>query len=271
MAITNFIETVWSEKLLTELGQRYVAAANSNREFEGDIKNVGDKVKICGVGPVSVFNYNKNTNLSSPQALTDNATVLEINRAKAFNFQIDDVDLAQSNPNLMAAAMSNAANALASEADRYIFSLWEEASDNIDYSTADGSFVNTIIDAVTLIRENTGDAKCELVCEIPPKVAAILIKEKIDFATDNHDVLDAGYIGSIAGCKVFISKNISIFEDTYKCFVRTKRAIAYAEQLSEVDAYRPELRFADAVKGLHLYGAKVIYPDEFVTISAAII
>jgi len=50
----------------------------------------------------------------------------------------------------------------------------------------------------------------------------------------------------------------------HKCLARTKRAIAFAEQLSEIDAYRPELRFADAVKGLHLYGAKVVYPNEMV-------
>ena len=48
------------------------------------------------------------------------------------------------------------------------------------------------------------------------------------------------------------------------CLVRTKRSIAFAEQLSEIEAYRPELRFADAVKGLHLYGAKVVYPEEMV-------
>ena len=47
-----------------------------------------------------------------------------------------------------------------------------------------------------------------------------------------------------------------------------KRAIAFAEQLSEISAYRPEKRFADAVKGLHLYGAKVVYPNELVVIEA---
>lgn len=48
--------------------------------------------------------------------------------------------------------------------------------------------------------------------------------------------------------------------------MRTKRAIAFAEQLSEIEAYRPEKRFSDAVKGLHLYGAKVVYPNEFVAL-----
>ena len=87
-------------------------------------------------------------------------------------------------------------------------------------------------------------------------------------STDNTDALENGCIGSIGGCKVFVSNNIYTLESeggaVHKCIARTKRAIAFAEQLSEIDAYRPELRFADAVKGLHLYGAKVVYPKEMV-------
>ena len=52
-----------------------------------------------------------------------------------------------------------------------------------------------------------------------------------------------------------------------QCVARTKRAVAFAEQLSEVEAYRPELRFADAMKGLHLYGAKIVYPEEMVLLN----
>jgi hypothetical protein len=77
-------------------------------------------------------------------------------------------------------------------------------------------------------------------------------------------------MGSIAGSKIFVSNNITKKSETggvfHKCFVRTKRAIAFAEQLSEIEAYRPEQRFADAMKGLHLYGAKVVFPEEFVVL-----
>ena len=89
-------------------------------------------------------------------------------------------------------------------------------------------------------------------------------------ATSNAESLDAGYIGSVAGCKVYVTNNVKTADGKHQCYVRTKRAIAYAEQLSEVHAYRPELRFADAVKGLHLYGAKVIYPAELVVLSVAV-
>jgi len=271
MAITNFIQSVWSEKLLTELGARYVGAANCNREFEGDIKNVGDRVKICGVGGVSVFDYTKNTDMSSPEALSDTCETLVIDRAKAFNFQIDDVDLAQSSPKLMAAAMVNAASALASEADSYIFSLYTEAGSKIEGEATAGNIIDLIIDARTKLAEANADGSCEVVAEVSPKVASLILKSKIALATDNSDALSAGYVGTVAGCKIFVSNNVKVSEGgIHNCMVRTKRAIAYAEQLSKVHAYRPELRFADALKGLHLYGAKVVYPAELVNLSLSV-
>ena len=111
--------------------------------------------------------------------------------------------------------------------------------------------------------------------EVSPAVAGLILKAKVNLATDNTDSLENGCIGSIAGCKIFVSNNIHFEEGIdggtlYKCFARTKRAIAYAEQLSEIDAYRPELRFADAVKGLHLYGAKLIYPFELVVLDMTV-
>ncbi len=50
MAIVNFISTVWSENLLKQLDKKYVGVLNCNREYEGDIKNQGAVVKICGLG-----------------------------------------------------------------------------------------------------------------------------------------------------------------------------------------------------------------------------
>lgn len=271
MAITNFIQTVWSEKLLTELGARYVGAANCNRDYEGEIRNVGDRVKICGIGDVSVFDYTKNTDMSAPETLNDSSTTLIIDRAKAFNFQIDDVDLAQSSPKLMAAAMSNAANALANEADAYIFSLYTKAASRIESAATANNIIDLIIDARTKLAEANADSNCDIVAEVSPKVASLILKSKIALATDNNEALSAGYIGSVAGCKVFVSNNVVVDESgKHNCLIRTRRAIAYAEQLSKVHAYRPELRFADALKGLHLYGAKVIYPSELVALAVSV-
>jgi hypothetical protein len=88
-----------------------VGVANCNRAYEGDIREKGAVVKICGVGDVSVGDYTKNTDMSAPQTLDDTLCELAIDQAKYFNFQIDDIDRAQSVPGIMNAAMKDAASA----------------------------------------------------------------------------------------------------------------------------------------------------------------
>ena len=271
MAITNFIPTIWSENLITALDKQYIGVANCNRDFEGDIKNMGSVVKICGIGPINVDDYTKNTDISYPQTLDDTALELAINKAKFFNFQIDDVDKTQCTPKLMDLAMKSAAASLANEADKYVYSLFADAGHSIHYSKdGEESLVDVIIKARQILYENNVNDSSEVVLEVSPAVASAILKEKL-VLTNDGETLDSGYLGSIAGCKIYVSNNISkTYGDDYyvhhNCFMRTKRAIAFAEQLSEIEAYRPDNRFADAVKGLHLYGAKVVYPNEMVVI-----
>ena len=275
MAISNFIPTVWSEMLHKELAKKYVAVANCNRDFDGDIKELGSQVKICGVMPVNVFQYSKNIDMDAPQILSDTGTNVLINRATAFNFAVDDIDRVQALPSLSQAALSNAADALANDADQYVFSLYPSIT-GTRCVTDEAATYETIIDDIIKAREllydgNVSDAS-EIVIEVSPAVASLILKAKISLSTDNGEALETGCLGSIGGCKIFVSNNIVTVASadtntkTHKCIVRTKRAIAFAEQLSEIEAYRPEKRFSDAVKGLHLYGAKVVYPNELVTI-----
>lgn len=275
MAITNFIPTVWSETLYRELDKQYVAVANCNRDFEGDIKASGSVVKICGVGEINVNEYTKNTDMSTPQALSDTVKELTVNRARYFNFQIDDIDRAQCSPKLLEQAMSIAATSLSNEADSYIYSLYDNAGSTV---TLNGATHETILDSIIEARqklyENNVSDTSGVVIEVSPAVASLILKAKLLTSSDNTGVLEAGCLGSIGGCKVYVSNNINLVESGdymyHKCLIRTKRAIAFAEQLSEIEAFRPEKRFADAIKGLHLYGAKVVYPKEMVLLNVGI-
>lgn len=274
MAITNFIPTVWSENLYNALEKKYIGVANCNRDYEGEIKNIGSVVKICGVGKVIVDDYNKNTDIYSPQTLSDTVTELSINRAKFFNFQIDDIDKVQCSPKLMDAAMRAAAASIAEEADRHVYALYLEAGSKITHSDAnDGKLLDTIIKARQTLYENNVTDSSEVVLEVTPGIASIILKEKLAM-TGSAETFENGCIGYIAGCKVYVSNNIHTVVGTevvsHKCIMRTKRAVTFADQISEINAYRPEKRFADAVKGLHLYGAKVVYPNEMVTLELAI-
>lgn len=275
MAITNFIPTIWSENLYTELDKQYIAVKNCNREYEGEIKNCGSTVKICGVGDINVFDYTKNSDLSAPEEISETERNLVIDQAKCFNFQIDDIDRAQSVPGLMNAAMKVAANALSNAADAYVYSLYGEAGKMIfNTQTTVDNILDTFLDARKELYKNNVTDSSDVIFEVSPDIAELIIKAKINLATDNSATLENGCIGSIAGCKVFVSNNIVQGEADgamqHMCMARTKRAIAFAEQLSEINAYRPEKRFADAVKGLHLYGAKVVYPKEIVALNLTV-
>ncbi len=275
MAITNFISTVWSETLLNSLNARYVGVANCNRAFEGDIREKGAVVKICGVGDVSVGDYTKNTDMSAPQTLDDTLCELAIDQAKYFNFQIDDIDRAQSSPKLMSEAMRVAAAALANTADAYVFSLYGEAGKTLTDGAVDAdNIMDMLIAARTALYSAGVSDMSDAVIEVSPEIAALILKAKIALSSDNGEALEAGCLGSIGGCRIFVSSNIVKEEKSgvtyHKCLARTKRAVAFAEQLSEIDAYRPEKRFADAVKGLHLYGAKVVHPAEMILLDLGI-
>jgi len=275
MAITNFISTIWSENLYKKLDAKYVAVANCNREWEGEIKQKGDRVKILGVGPITVQDYTKNSNLSAPSTLSDNVRELVISQAKAFNFQIDDIDRAQSTPKIMDEALRLAASALANEADKYVFNQYAAISEDNTITVAETTQENILdnIFAAILKLQNNGVTE-DIVLEVSPAVASIILKAKLLLATDNREAIENGCIGSIGGCKVFVSSNVNAIASSgttyYKCMMRTKRAIAFAEQLSEIEAYRPELRFADAVKGLMLYGAKIVYPEEIMLLNLGV-
>ena len=271
MAIKNFIPSVWSESLLRALEKKHTAVANCSREFEGDIREKGRVVKICGLHNVTVGNYTKNQDLSAPEDLRDTVTELTIDQAKYFNFQIDDVDRAQAIPGLMDLALKNAAEALATCADSYVYSLGENAGMVLanDAPTPE-NIIDTFIHARACLMHSGVTDFNDVVLEISPDVAMILMKSTMFHNIGAEEAVLNGQLGTLCGCKVYVSPDIPLVDhndgQAHGCLMRSRRAIAFAEQLSEVEAYRPELRFADGMKGLYLFGAKMVRPAEAVQI-----
>ncbi len=270
MAITNFIPTVWSETLYEELQKNYVGVKLCSRDFEGDIKHQGDRVKINGLGPVTVFNYTKNSDMPAPEVLSDNTRTLIIDQAKGFNFCIDSIDDVQSSPKLIQAAMKKAADALSDEADKYIYSL---VDDTVSCVTADSPDSTTIMkylsDVRRILMENNVPNSARISLEVPPAVEQLLIMANLLTDTNNSSALSKGYIGKMMGFDIYVSNNIELKNGVYRCIARTERAIAFAEQINSIKPYEPELRNGTAVKGLHLYGAKIVYPKEMVYFDVA--
>lgn len=281
MALNNFIPTVWSARILQNLQKALVFGSDAviNTDFEGEIRQMGDTVVINSIGAVTVSNYTKNTNLSDPETLNDGAMNLLINQAKSFNFQVDDIDKAQAKPKVIDEAMREAGYALADALDQYIAGLYTDVatanligttgSPKTDLATA-GKPYQYLVELATKLDENNVPRMGRFVI-IPPWYNAYLIQDtKFLAATPQGDNrLEQGLVGKAAGFDVFMSNNVINTSSTkYRIVAGYKGAWSMAMQLNQVEAYRPEKRFADAVKGLQLYGAKVTRPTGLACLTA---
>lgn len=69
MAITTFIPTIWSARLLAHLDNSHVATSFVNRNYEGEITAQGDRVKINSIGDITIGDYTKNTDMADPEGV----------------------------------------------------------------------------------------------------------------------------------------------------------------------------------------------------------
>lgn len=274
MAVTTFIPELWSARLLYALEKAHVATNLVNRNYEGLIANQGDTVHINSIGAITVSDYTKNTDISDPAALTTTDQTLVIDQAKYFNFQVDDVDKAQAAGELVDTAMGRAAYALADAADAYLLKLIAAgaATGNVVGAasgpialTAANVYENIVKVRTKLDKANVPNTGRTIV--VPPEVYALLLMDDRfakNTATAGQDALINGLVGRVAGFDVYMSNNVATGTGTdtgktayFEVTAQVQAATTYAEQIIKTEAYRLEKRFADGVKGLHVYGAKV--------------
>jgi hypothetical protein len=281
VSLSNFIPEVWAARLLHNLHktQVYGQPGVMNRDYEGDIRGRGDTVRIHAIGPVTVADYTRDTDISAPQTLTDAETTLVINRARYVNFQIDDVDRAQQAPKLMDAAMRETAYALSDDADQYLAGLHTQiATANFIGSDADpevpssDTLYELIVDLGVRLDEANAPRSGRF-CVMPPWCYGLLLKDDrfVKAGTVTSDrVLRNGEVGQAAGMTIYVSNNVANTAlAAYKIIAGVPEAWTFAQQIREVEAYRPPLRFADAVKALHLYGARVTRPSALACLVAS--
>lgn len=278
MAINNFIPTVWSNRLLARLFASHVfgQAGVINRDYEGEIANAGDTVKITSLGAVTIGDYTKNTNIGDPETLTDATRSLLIDQAKYFNFQVDDIDKAQQTPKVMDGAMAEAADGLSSVADDFLAAKYVDVdAGNIvtgTTPTADTAYEKLVDMGVVLDESNVPNSGRWAI--VPPWFHGLLLKDDrfVAAGTPATDaVIRNGLIGEAAGFSILKSNAVvrtGSSDEIYHLLAGHAMAWSFAEQINAVEAYRPQQRFADAVKGLHLYGAKVVRPTALATYPA---
>lgn len=271
MSIKNFIPTLWSARLLEHLNKTHVYASLVNRDYEGEIKQMGDTVKINQLGRITIKDYAKGVDIDDPEDLTGAQTLLTIDQGKYFNFSIEDVDKAQVNPKLMDAAMQESAYGMNDVTDLFLANLMAvNAQNNGELGTDESPIVPTKNDAYDYLVDLGTDLTEKNVpmvgrwVVVPAWFHGLLLKDQrfVGNGTDyNKAILQGGEVGTAAGFRVWLSNNVPNTEGTkYKLIAGTNRGGSYAEQILETEAYRPEKRFSDAVKGLHVYGGKIVQP-----------
>lgn len=257
MSVQNFIQTIWSHDLLKNLELECKLVDGCIRTYEGDVK-YAHTVKILGVGEPTITDYD-GTPLNYEE-MSDKGQELNIDVRKAFHFLVNDVDQAQSVPGLREEYQRKAVHGLAVARDTYVANLIKGAT-NVTTATAltREAIKNAIDAAIVSLRERNFNEDGRI--EISPLVYNLFKNELITLSTDNPEYIKKGIVGMYDGFKVVMSNNMAKDDTHVYCDVRGEKAIAFAAQLDKVEAMRHPNLFSDIVRGLDVFGAKVIDED----------
>lgn len=295
MTVDNFIPELWSAKYLTRLRKEMVYGMCVNRDYEGEIKKHGDTVRVNTVGPVTISSYTKNTINLTPEVINGAGESMVIDQADYFYFAIDDVDGAQTQSGVMEEAMSEAAYGMRDEIDQFLASLLAAGvapANTIEVGGSDTSTSNPL-----LVGTGAGDADAYEVlvelgtvlnkanvpsggrwCVVDPDFVACLLKDPrfSSFATAlSQSIMAAGtsagpengnlpsFFKSLLGFDLKVSNNVPTSGSVKTILAGYKGAASFAEQIASgsPEAFRLQTGFADAVRGLQLYGGKVFRPS----------
>lgn len=277
MSTDKFIPTIWSARILAALEKQLVYTKFFNRDYEGEIRDAGDTVKIGLVGAPTVKKYTKGTDIAAPDDVTVTDATLSIDQADYFNIAVDDVDAAQSKINLLESASSQTGYAFGDVTDKYLAGLLvtgtggtigtKDAPKGITDAKPEDAY-NLLVDLkVALDRQNC--PTMGRICVVPPEFEGFMLKDSrfVAVATnDSNERLTEGTVYKSAGFEIHVSNNAPHEDDggskgdqtVYDVIAGCDQSGTYAEQILNTEAYRPEKSFKDAVKGLHVYGAKVL-------------
>lgn len=266
----NFKPMFWSKYCQTELKKDFVLANWCDYKFEGEVKQ-GARLKILGANRPTVQKYVPGKDLDI-ENLGDNSQYLDITEADAFAFEVDDVERAQSTPGYLETQFSEAKEALLESADKFVGTLAKGAlagmkSASIDIS-AEASPLDSINAGLTKLYKNNVSKTQELAADLNPEHIVAIMDKFAKLFTDNVEFIKRGALGKYFNTYLRMSNNLyNDGTDDYE-MLRTKKAIAFAGSIDKVEKARKEKGFADIVKGLHVYGGKLVRPKELYVIRA---
>ena len=267
-AYSAFIPEIWSQKLNNMLEKECVMLQCVNRNWEGEIKNQGDKVKIITPAEVSISTLG--TDAISYSELEPTSMDLVIDQKKFFAFKINDVAQVQANTDIMEAHLKNAKKAIEEVQDAYLLSqhanvatgnvVGSDASPvSLDKTTIYSQFVKL---ALCLKNSDAVSAGVRPWVIINPTIESYLLQSTEFIGAHNvaDETLREGAIGRIAGMDVLVSTNLTAVDGKFYVLAGTNEAITFASQLAKIESLRDKDSFSDLVRGLYLYGAKTVQP-----------
>lgn len=292
MAITNFVPELWSAAIQLPFEKALVYGQSTvvNRKYEGEIKQQGDAVNITTISDPTIRSYNKANDITV-EDLTDGTLKLTIDQGDYFAFRVNDVDKVQAAGDFQGPATQRAAFGLKDTVDKFIAGLF--------YA---GAHADNKLGRVTVVNGGTGKAgsgqilSTDVLIElaeklnaksapsdgryvvVPPKFLSALVRSpefmRVD-ASGSSESLRNGLVGRAFGFDVLVSNNVPAVggsgadKDDLVIVAGIPEATTFANQLIEVEALRSEARFADLVRGLNVYGAKVTHADGIATATAS--
>lgn len=289
MAIDAFIPELWSAAVIQPFEQSLVFAQPQicNRDYEGQIQQMGDTVHVTTISRPTIQPYSKTTDITI-EDLADTGDTLLIDQGDYFGFRVNDIDRVQAAGNFESTGVSEAGIGLRDKVDKYIATLIKTGAlagnklgdakiidDDPQY--ADPATQTTAYQVLVKLREKLDVAGVPTVGRYvvvdPGMVSALLMDKRYTdlSASGSTDGLLNGLVGRGAGFDVLVSNNLATVGGTgankdYKVITAgVASATSFAMQLTNVEALREEKRFANIVRGLQIYGAKVFRPAGLAT------
>ena len=282
MSYENFKAKIWSKAIDRELERAFVFVDGTNQSYSGEIKGLGDTVRIMGVGKPTVTEHdliNGDITLSAPEKVSDTSVSLVVDKAAYFNYAVGDIDKAQGAGKVMAVLNQEASEEVANCVDKHVANLVHPDVNTVGVQMYNGgtplqitnSNVMATLDACqAMLYANDVSPATEVEMILPPWLYMAFRQAYQAKDTDNSEYLTNGKVAKYGNMTIKMSNNVAMKtsggHDNYYVQIRTKRAIAVAMSEAHTEPYRPESKFEDAVKGFKLYGAKIVRPKELVVL-----
>jgi len=261
----HFIPEVFSKKLQAKFYAQTVLSEVTTNEYEGEISGLGNKVNIRAVPAVTVADYSGSLSYSD---VTSSTIELDINKAKSYAFKVDDILKRQADIDFMNEAAKDAAQNMKIEIEKDVFANVAAGSSLTDINGGTPATVSTsnvlgfILEAGQTLDENNIPEEDRFMI-INPATASILKQTELRQAYltgDSVSPLRNGFIGMVDRFKMYVSNNLSTTAGVTSGLFGHPKAIAYASQMTNTETVRLESSFGDGVRGLAVYGYKVVLP-----------